>query len=977
MKSFQRLSVALLALLLVAGAVMGQGTTSALNGRVEQDGTGLPGVTVTISSPSMQGTRVAVTDTNGNYVFAAIPPGEYTIRFDMEGMTSVTKTARIGLARTERVNAEMRLSAVSEAITVTASAPAILETSEVQANFTNDLVEELPVGRTVQNIVSLSPGVNTNGPGANPRQANPPITISGAYAYDSLFLVNGAVTNENMRGQTDNLFIEDAIEETSVMTGSISAEYGRFTGGVVSAITKSGGNEFSGSLRDSFSNPAWTGTTPRGEAKAESTLNQVYEATLGGRIIRDRLWFFGAGRYFEQDIVGFFTDSEVARPTTIETDERMEGKLTGQIGNGHSLVGSYMSYEIDQTPHCAFGCYDLTSMDLNGRQLPREMMTANYNGIITSNFLIQAGWSTRDLVFSNSGTDYLTTDFNDPRDIALGSWAYDTNTGGFWGSPVFCGVCDDEVRENEFYNLKGTYYLTTQATGTHTLVAGYESFMQSRFSNNYQSGSNFDIYVYSGISPTRTADGQLRPVISAGDVINWVPILLLSNGSDFTTDSIFLNDKWDLNHNWSFNLGVRYDANDGVDSKGAKISDDTNISPRLGATYDVRGDGKYRFNASYSKYVSQIQEGVGGQAGGGSPAYFQYEYRGPTIGGPDSGLGSFDVLEQLFSWFLAEGGTNASHLLVGAAIPGVNQEFGGALRSPSVDEITLGFGSQISNNGYFRVDLIDRAWNDFYTVEIIPDRQVLLPGTDDQFLDLQMFTNTDDLERSYQALQLQAAYRFMPRLNFGGNYTWSETEGNTEGENSGSGPTADAWLSYREYKNFAQHAPVGFLLSDQTHKARLWASYDQPLGAGFGNLNFTVMERYDSGTPYSAFANVQVGSFVEDPGYATAPSAVTYYFSDRGEFRWDDATATDLAVNWTGAVRNLGLFVQAEVINLFDESAQVNGNSSVVVLEEFNPFTETPVEGVHWQKGSNFGRATSVNHYQLPRTYRFSVGLKF
>ena len=973
MNSFKKYSVALLALLLITGTVFGQGTTSALNGRVDHEGAGLPGVTVTITSPSMQGNRVAVTDVNGNYNFPSIPPGDYTIVFSMDGMATVTRTVRVGLARTERVNADMRLSAVAEAITITASAPAVLETTEVQSNFTNDQVEDLPVGRTVQNIVSLSPGVTTNGPGNNPRQANPPVAISGAYAYDSLFLVNGAVTNENVRGQTDNLFIEDAIEETSVMTGSISAEYGRFTGGVVSAITKSGGNEFTGSLRDSFTDPSWTETTPRGEDKPDSTLNQTYEATLGGRIIRDRLWFFGAGRYFEQDITGFFTDSTIARPTTIEVDERFEGKLTGQIATGHSLVGSYMSYEIDQTPHCAFGCWDLTTMDLNGRQLPREMITANYNGIISSNFLVEASYSTRDLVFAGSGGDHLTTDFNDPRDMALGTWGYDFTFGGAWGAPIFCGVCDDEVRENDYYQLKGTYYLATAGAGTHSIVGGYENFAESRFANNYQSGSNFDVYIYSGIAPTRTANGDLRPVISEGDILQWVPIFALSQGSDFQTDSIFINDKWDLNSHWSFNIGGRFDKNDGVDSGGNAISKDENFSPRLGAIYDINGDGRMRVNASYSKYVSRIQEGVGGGAGGGNPAYFQYEYRGPQIGGPDSGLDSFGVLEELFTWFLANGGTDNTEFLVAAAIPGVNQFFPGDLQSPSVDEYTIGFGSQIGSNGLIRVDYIDREWQDFYGVFTNPNNTVEGPSGD---LDLQTFGNTNDLERTYKAVQLQGAYRLTNRFNVGGNYTWSRNRGNSDGETAGNGPTADLINSYSEYKAFDRHQPVGYLLADQEHKARAWASYDIPMGA-FGNLNITALQRFDSGTPYSASANVQVGDIVGDIGYATPPSAVTYFFSDRGEFRWEDTTSTDLALNWNLGLGRVNLFAQGEVINVFDESAQVNGSTSVAVLAPFNPFTETPVEGVHWEKRASFGTATSVNHYQLPLTYRLSVGLRF
>lgn len=976
MKRLQKILSAFALFLLIAVPAFGQGNSSSLNGRVEHDGAGMPGVTVTISSPSMQGTRVAVTDVNGNYNFTSIPPGDYSVLFEMDGMGAIEKTSRVALARTERVDASLQLSGIAEAITVTAAAPAVLETTEIQSNFTSDVVEDLPIGRTVQNIVTLSPGVNTNGPGALPRAVTPVITISGAYAYDSLYLINGAVTNENLRGQTDNLFIEDAVEETTVMTGAISAEYGRFTGGVVSAITKSGGNEFSGSIRDSFTDPSWTETSPAGEVKSESRLNQTYEATLGGRIIRDRLWFFGAGRYFEQDLIGFFTESAELRPTTIETDERLEGKLTGQIFNGHSLVGSYMSYDITQNPHCAFGCWDLSTMDLDGRSLPREMTTANYSGILSSSFMLEGAYSTRSLAFEGSGGDHVTTNLNDPRDIALGTWGYDFTAGGAWGAPIFCGVCDTETRENEYYLLKGTYYLATQALGTHSIVTGYENFAESRFSNNYQSGSNFGVYIYSGVTPTRTGNGELRPVISQGDILLWVPILTLSQGSDFVTDSIYINDKWDLSPRWSFNIGARYDKNDGQDSAGNPISKDDNISPRLGLIYDVAGNGRLRVNANYSRYVSRIQEGVGGGAGGGSPAYFAYEYRGAPIGGPDSGLGSFDVLEQLFAWFLANGGTGSTEFLVGAAVPGVNTFFDGDLKSPHVDELSIGVGTQVGSKGYLRADFIDREWSDFYTVSTAPNDQV--PGPNGNgFLDVQRFSNSADLERTYQAVQLQGTYRFLPRLSLGGNYTWSQQEGNTEGENAGSGPIADPLHSYPEYKAFAAHAPTGALLADQEHRARVWLSFDQPLGA-FGNLNVAALQRFDSGTPYSAFTNaLPVAPYVDDPGYATAPSTATYFFSDRGEFRWEDTTATDLALNWSGAMSRLNLFVQGEVINLFDESAQINGNTTISLLEPFNPFTETPVEGVHWAKRAAFGTATSPNHYQLPRTYRVSVGLRF
>jgi outer membrane receptor protein involved in Fe transport len=972
MSRFRRLGFMLLSLLLLSTGLYAQGTTSNLTGEVRMDGNPMPGVTVTISSPALQGRRTAVTDNNGSYHFPALPPGEYTVKFEMDGMSTITRTARVGLARTERVDATMRMSSVAEAITVTASAPAVLETTEVQTNIEAELVENLPIARTLQGAVSLAPGVTATGPGNA-------AVIGGGYAYDSLYLINGAVANENIRGQTDNLFIEDAIQETSVITGSVSAEYGRFTGGVVSAITKSGGNEFSGSFRDSFTNPAWDKTTPAGEENQDSTLNETYEATLGGRIIRDRLWFFLAGRQFEQDIPGFFTNSTMPRPTTIETDERYEIKLTGQITQNHSLVGSFLNYDVEQTPHCAFGCFEESTMDLDGRTLPREMTTAHYNGILNSNFLVEAGYSDRFLEFEGSGGNYLTQNPNDPHDVALGTVGWDyADSGAAWGAPVFCGVCDVENRSNEYWQAKATYYLSTGSMGTHNLVGGYENFSESRLANNYQSGSNYMIYAY-GVVPEREADGTLRPVIVEGDEIVYTPVPIESVGSDFVTDSLFFNDKWDFNDNWSFNLGVRYDRNDGKDSAGNPISDDSNISPRLGAIYDIRGDGKFRVNASYSKYVSRIQEGVGGGGGGGNPWYVYYAYAGPQIGGVGTGMNSFDVLTELFTWFFAQGGLAASDLIGHARVPGFNTRFEGDLLSPNVDEYTLGFGTQIGNRGSVRVDYINRDWNDFYVLATSPNDQVESPIVEDSFLDVVTTRNAngaDDLERTYDAIQLQASYRFTPRLNLGGNYTWSEAKGNTVGESTGLGPFADQIGSYVEYKNFERHNPSGFLPNDQTHKARLWISYDQPLGA-FGALNFSVLERFDSGAPYSAVANVNPRAYVTNPGYASRPSGVAYYFSDRGEYRWDDVTATDVAINYALPISRFQVFLQGELLNAFDEDAQVNGSTSVTVLQAFNPFTDTPVEGTHWRKAGSFGQATQPAHYQLPLTYRFSAGIRF
>lgn len=959
MKSVSRYFMAVLTCLLLVPAAFAQGTTGALTGTVTNEGAPLPGVTVSVTSPSLQGTRVAVTDVNGNYNFPALPPGDYTVVFEMEGLSTVSRNTRVALAGTQRVNADLTVSTVTEAITVTASAPAVLETTEVQTNLQREEIDNLPIQRTIQASVQMAPGVTPNGPAGA-------VVISGANAFDSLYLINGAVTNENLRGQTDNLFIEDAIEETTVLTGSISAEYGRFTGGVVSSITKSGGNEFSGSLRDTLEDPAWTDETAL-ETDRPSDLNHTFEGTLGGRIIRDRLWFFGAGRFAERTLPNTYSDGYAAFDPTISTDERWELKLTGALTPEHNLTASYMDYTVDQTPHCAFGCFDDTTIDQNGRQLPREMITANYNGIITDRFLVEAGYSTRSLAFENSGGESF--------DRVQGTWAYDlTDFGGAWGAPIFCGVCDPETRENEYYNVKGTYFLATQALGTHNVVGGYENFAESRLSNNYQSGSNYAIYVY-GMAPQREADGSFRPILSEGDILYYTPINQLSLGSEFVTDSFFVNDKWDLNPNWSFNLGLRYDMNNGVDSIGNTVASDSYLSPRLGAIWDIAGDGRFRVNASYGKYVSKIQETVGGGASaGGNPAFIGYEYRGPQIGGIGTGLDSFGVIGALFDWFDAQGGLDATDLIVFADIPGLTTVFRENLQSPNMDEWTIGFGTQVGTRGFVRADYINRDWNDFYATRTAVGDTV----TDEfgQQFDVREIVNTNDYERTYDAVLVQGSYRLLDRLNLGANYTWSETRGNFEGETAGNGPIAGSIYEYQQYQSYAQNNPTGLLSSDQTHKLRAWLAYDVFTGP-FGNLNLSVLQRFDTGTPYSEVRTVDVGSYVTNPGFITPPSSNTYYFSERGEYRWDDVTATDIGINYSLPVGPVSLFAQGDIVNVFNEDAQIAGATGITLLEDFNPLTETPVEGVHWQRSSNFGAARSQFDYQQPRTYRVSFGARF
>jgi outer membrane receptor protein involved in Fe transport len=999
---FSRL-LAVAALLAFASlSAFGQGTTATLSGTVTNDGSPLPGVTVTITSPNLQGTRTTVTNDAGGYTFPSIPPGTYTVKFEMEGLTPVTRDVRVSLATTAKADADLKVSAVTEAITVTASAPAVLETQEVQSNITAETVEELPIQRTLQATTLFAPGVSTN-------QTTGGIQISGAYSYDNLFLVNGAVTNENLRGQTHNLFIEDAIQETTVMTGAISAEFGRFTGGVVSAITKSGGNEFHGSIRDSLSNSSWTDKTPfPGQQDPIDKINSVYEGTLGGRIIRDRLWFFAAGRLAEQSTSNTFTRSNT-NFTFGDDESRLEGKLTGQITPKHSIVASYLDITRDQTNNCFVSCFEQSNIDV-ARSLPNSFLTAQYSGVLTNNWLVDVTYAQKKFAFEGSGGDLRATlGQNSLEDVARATAGWDgAVTGAFFGAPVFCGVCDTEQRNNKAYGLKSTYYLGSKSFGSHSIVGGYENWTENRLANNFQSGSDFFVNLYNNSPLDTLANGVTHPIIEAGDAIAWWPILEFTQGSDWKTNSLYVNDKWDLNNHLSFNVGLRYDKNEGRDSSGNLIADDAAFSPRLGATYDVTGNGRVRLNASYSRYVSRIAETIGGSAGrGGNPAAFYWEYDGPTIN-PNGTLDYVGAFTQLFQWFQQNGEVTVPTAYGNVTVPGVDRlffidipgltsQFNGTLKSPSVDEMTLGAGFQIGPSGFVRADIIHRDWKNMYSRRIDQSTGSVPYEPFGLDFDLGLIENTDALERTYNALQLQGNYRlFNNRLTLGGNYTYSRTYGNTVGETSSSGPVTDAAFQYTEYKNFAQNNPSGLLAGiDQTHKARVWASFDVPTAVGA--FNFSLLERYDSGTPYGAVGTIDLrarsnfygtglAGGISNPGYVTPPNAVNYYFTDRDAFRWDDEIATDLGINYNLPIRSVGLFVQADIVNIFNQHAVVNGDTTVYthrndpegLLARFNPVAgDAPVEGVNYAFGEDFGKAISQDSYQTPRTYRFSLGLRF
>jgi hypothetical protein len=957
----------------ISGTAVAQTSASSLTGRVIYENDGMPGVTVIVTSPALQGQKSTTTNAQGDYIFKSLPPGEYKVRFELAKFSTLQYDVKMSTAQSRTLDAIIYPEAVEEEIVVTSSFETVSTGAQASATIEQSVLEKLPVLRTLDSAVLLNAGTNATGPYGH-------ISISGAQSWENLYTLNGVVLNENVRGDAYELFIEDAILETTTITSSASAEYGRFAGGVVNAVSKSGGNEFSGSFRVNMANESWNGETPLTTSQEDKN-NYIYEATFGGYILRDRLWFFAAGRDMDTTFSGqiFLPSGNGEQFPRSQSETRLEAKLTASLSSNHRLSFGYIDSDAKETNHyynwgppADWGAVDAS------RQTPNTAWNVNYTGVLTDNFFVEALYSEREFQFIGAG--------GDDTSIGGGTPVYDYLDYALINAPWFCGVCPAEVRGNENVWAKASWFFS--GGGTHDLVFGVDAFNDIILSDNWQTSSGYNIYTFTPQDYSTPGSPLLH--IVQDDYIIWSKVLTPSQGNEFRTNSVFVNDTWRISDGFTVNLGLRYDANDGTDQGGAKITDDSRISPRLSASWDVKGDGSIIVSGGLSRYVVGMANTIAdGGAGAGNPYFNAYYYDGPDIiAGTAEYPTNAAAIEGLVDWFInVYGGPGNQDGLAWAGVPGLSPRVAEGLASPYGDEATLGASFRLGARGVVRADWVSRRYGDFYVQTTVPNRS----ATDDLTgitVDVDEYVNYNKgLERKYDAIMARFDYRIGSRWNLGANYTWSKTKGNVNGELEGWGPVTNQILSYVEYQDPSWNQPIGLLSTDQTHKFRAYVSWDA-ISSNRNNLNISVLQSFLSGTPYSAAQSIDTTPYAPDPfalGYSNYPPYMNYFFSDRGAFRTENVSSTDLAVNYSFFIDigggQLELFIQPEVTNIFNESAVVDVNSTVngprQGMEAFDPFTETPVEGVNWEYGPSFGEPQGADDYQLPRTFRLSFGLRF
>ena len=966
----------LLAVILTIGAsavVSGQsGATGSVAGHVtDPSGLRLAGVRVTAKAQTGRPVTV-LTGKDGTYTLPSLTPGAYDVTFELAGFEPWRRTIAVQAGAPAILTAELAIASIPATITVSPEPTPLSIDPELPqgTNLGLSMLELMPIDGSLEARITLAPGVNANGPGGA-------ITMSGAPSFGNLFLIDGFVINENLRQQARPFLIADALQETKVAPSSVAAEFGRFQGGVVNTITRSGTNRLAFSFRAGFTNDSWRALTPFGGDKTVNRRLPTLEATIGGPLRKDHLWYFGAiklEQYEQNRILPYSRVNYVFG----DSQQHYEGKLTWSPSKRQTVRLSYYRADDRRTRVANGAVMDLAS--LYNDRTPEALYAGSYNATISSRILFEARYSNRQLTFTDVGSRVTT--------LAGGGtpiWDRSRSSARF-NSPTGCAVCpgSDDERDNQNLIAKVWFTRPTPTRGTHEVTAGIDAFQETRRNNSYQSGSGYRV-----LATRSTIVGErVYPVFLADKTtwIYWVPILKDAAGNDLRTLSVFLADAWRLNRRMTARLGMRYDYNADRDSLGVGVVYSHEFSPRVGFTWDVRGDGRWLLNAAVARYATAINSNIADAASsGGRPVTYVYDYLGPAVNATSAAVVSADALKTLFDWFNANGGTNRTPRSA-PSIPGLTSRISPSLRPPGTNEFALGLTRRLGGSGSVRVDGVYRASDNFYANQRDMTTGRVSDGLGHVY-DLLVVTNSNEVTRTYTAVNALASFRLGSRIQWWASYTLSSARGNADGETATSvGPDAAAYTDYPEYRDPRWHSPTGWLAIDQRHKLRTWATITVPAPKALGRVIATIVQRVDTGRPYSAAGYINPTAYVVNPGYVTPPSSVPYYFSGRGAFRTDTLSATDLSVtiNRTfGTKTKVQVFFRGQCINVFNQTAVINVSRSVLTRNDstayaaFNPFTEQPVRGVNYALGPDFGKPTTPSDYQPPREFSFSVGFRY
>jgi hypothetical protein len=888
MNKFRVALLLAISMLFVAGAVMAQTSTSgSISGTVAQAGTPLPGVTLEVKSSALQGVRTDVSDAQGHFRFSLLPPGDYTLTGTLSGFNTVTqKNIQVGLNRT--VTLEVAMSPqVSEQITVTGAAPVVDITSTSSgANVTAETMQTLPLARSYVGAAQVAPGTRSDAVGT---------TVYGSSGAENNYIIDGLNTTGVRSGTQAKEVNLDFVQEVQTQTGGENAEYGRLTGGVINAITKSGGNEFTGAVTG-FDQPKSlradnTSFGKRSILQAsviETNKNQYdFGGNLGGYIMKDRIWFFGAFDRQDGTSVNTRINTALSLPNfslpvgaTLDTKAKQNlyaGKMTFRLTESQNIALSIFGdpsttngpiFAIAGPPSTFQGSLKTGGIDYVGR----------YAGVFGTNFVANLDYGKH---------KEKTIVGGDGRNIAGSidqTVTPNVTSGGF-------GFFADEKYTRNQLKANVSYFL-----GSHELKLGGEHYDVKGELANYQGGAGQRIYKLFDATTGKTYYrhrfylDDTKAGFSRTDPTTWTQAIPQVTAPQSLSDAAFLQDSFHVMSNLTLNLGVRWEMQEVKGRTGTAFKLDNNWAPRLGVIWDVKNNGRSKAYVNYGKFFEDIPMDINIRAFGGELVCFCYN------SSPDAA-----------NWQPDPAAPRRSSIL-GSSVEPVDPN----LKGQHIEEYLAGYDQEIRPNLSVGVKGTYRKLGN-----VIED---MLIGTTGSYLIANPGSGigreagfyeggnvvTPAAKRTFKGVELHAEKRFSNNTQFFGSYLWSRLEGNYDGTFQASTGQLDPNInSAFDYADFIVNNH-GLLSSDRTHQVKFFGSYTMSNGMAKG-LTIGLGTRYASGTPLTA------------NGFSFAYNNWEYYLTTRGALGRGPADyEADLHFDYpiqTGAAR---VSVIADIFNVLN-----------------------------------------------------------
>jgi hypothetical protein len=873
-----------------ATAVSAQ-TTGRIVGQIsDTQGAVLPGVAVTVSS--QQGTQTQVTDAQGNYRFLSLPPGRYTLKADLSSFKPAEQTVDVGLDRTVTLDLKMQLASLAETVEVQGTTPAVdVSSTTTGVNVTPEMFNRLPVRRDFYALTTMAPGVVQDNVGP---------VMYGSSSAENQYIIDGLNTTGVELGDKGKTLNNDFIQEVEVKTGGLPAEYGRMTGGVVNVLTKSGGNTIRGSVFG-FGEGGGLQSDNSTADKRPQTTTQVTDTArqadagveLGGFIVKDRLWYFGAYNRVNQrdETTVIRTIASPGAPgigSVVPLDRNTDlyaVKLTARAGAAHTF-----NFNVNGDPAKREGNVFLITgppSTFNGElKTGGTDIVGRYNGVYGSTFLVQglAARHKEKQTYGGAGRDI-------PQSIDA-TVTPAASSGGF-------GFFQDQEFTRDV--IKGD---VTKYWSGHDIKAGADWEHITAINNNFNGGAGQRITKRSTLPngqgtifyAHRYYVNDRAPGFSRDDPTTWQIAVPLSAAPDSHNVSFYVQDSWKIHSTFTINAGIRWEGQDvrNRDNVSAfKLND--NWAPRIGFIWDVTRNGRSKLYANWGRFFESIPMDINIRAFGGEVQCI---------------CNNFDP--------------SASNPVPDPAAPGRSSLLGGStedvdsnLKGQYIDEWLTGFEYQLQNGIVLGTKYVHRDLGRVIEDFLIPSEGnyfIANPakgiGSEMGFYDFVHTAPAPKPKRIQDAFEVTTQKRFANNFQFLASLVFSKLEGNYDGTFQASTGQLDPNInSAFDYADFLVNAD-GRLSNDRKTMFKLFGSYEVPKGA-LNGLNFGLTTHWYSGTPLNAM------------GYSFAYQNWEYYLVPRGSLGsgpsdWE----ADLHVAYPiklGANRRLDAI--ADVFNLFDRQA--------------------------------------------------------